>query len=341
MTIPPSVFEQVMATALRSYNAGRFSEAETACSQLLAHAPRHPAVHQLLAVLALAANDVSAARTHIIQSLAERPQHGPSLLVAGKIVRTEGDLATAAQYFECASAVMPGSDEPDLLLGMTLVELGSPTAISVLRRLLDSHERHADAWCLLGLALRRHGEPGAALEAFRNAIDCNPSLSKAHFYLATEMYAQGRAEEAIAAFTRAQELDSGSMEIALNLGTALHAAGDSKAARTAFEKAVALAPSFAEAWFNLGLACQDLRDLQGAAAAFRTALHHRPDYAEAAVNLGIVLQDARLMNDAMDAYRMAVRLRPETFGRIAQALAGGSTGQLWLSVDHLRRTLAA
>jgi len=341
MATSPSEIEQVMASALRRYNAGCLSEAEIACRQLLALDSRNPSAHQLLAVLSLAGNEVTAARIHIIQSLKERPQHGPSLLLAGKIARAEGDIATAAQYFEQASVAMPHTGEAYFLFASALVDLGSSTAIPVLRRLLASHGRDADTWCLLGVALRRHGEPGTALDAFRTAVECCPGMGKAHFYVATELCAQGSPLEAIPVFRRAVELEPSSMEIVFNLGTALRATGDVEAARTAFEMAIALAPSFADAWFNQGLACQDLRDLQGAADAFRTALEHRPDYAEAAVNLGIVLQDARLMDAALEAYRLAVRLRPDTFGRIAHALSGGSTGRLWLSSADLRHTLAA
>lgn len=332
-------FEQTMAEALHSFNAGRLSESETTCRRLLMQDPQNPAVHQILAVLALDRNDLSAARSHVIQSLERRPQHGPTLLLAGKIARAAADLTTAAHFFERASALMPVAAEPDLLLGATLVDLGSAGAIPVLERLLSRYEQDANGWCLLGLALRRHGDAGSALEAFRKAVGCDARMAKAHFYLATEMYAHGLVLEAIPVFRQAQELDPSAMEVVFNLGLALHKAGQAEEARRAFESTIAIAPSYADAWFNLGLACQDLDDLDSAAAAFRAALEHRPDYAEAAVNLGITLQDARRMDDAMQAYRLAVRLRPETFGRVAHALTVGSTGQLWLSVDDLRHAL--
>lgn len=260
-----------MASALQSYNTGHFAEAEQICRQLLTQVPRHPAVHQLLAILALDGQRLEAARQHIIQSLDERPRHGPTLLIAGKIARAEGDLATAAGYFETASAAMPGAE--------------------------------------------------------------------AHFHLANILSAQGRTEEAITVFRRAAALAPNAMEIVLNLGTALRDNGELQAARDAFEKAVALQPSFAEAWFNLGLTRQDLHDGQGAVDAFAEALRLRPDYADAALNLGIALQETRRMEEALVAYRMAAGLQPALFGRIAHAMAAGSTGQLWLSSAHLRRAL--
>ena len=328
-----------MASALQSYNAGRFAEAEQACRQLLVHAPRHPAVHQLLAVLALNGQHIAAARRHIVQSLDERPRHGPALLIAGKIARAEGDLATAAQYFEAASSAMPDAGEADYLLAETLLEPAPPKAIPVLRRLLGRQPRHAQAWCLLGLALRKNDDLPGALEAFRTAALCEPGMGKAHFHIANTLSAQGRTEEAIGVLRHAAVLAPHAMEIALNLGTALRENGELPAAQDAFEKAVSLRPSFAEGWFNLGLARQDLHDCRGAADAFGEALRLRPDYADAALNLGVALQEDRRMEEALAAYRVAVRLQPTFFGRIAHAMTAGSTGQLWLSSAHLKRAL--
>lgn len=340
MTIAPAALEQIMASALQSYNAGRFAEAEQACRQLLVHVPRHPAVHQLLAVLALNGQHIAAARQHILQSLEERPRHGPTLLIAGKIARTDNDPTTAARYFEAASAAMPGAGEAEYFHAETLLELATPAAaIAVLHRLLDRHPQHVQAWCLLGLALRKSDDLPAALDAFRTAARHAPGMSKAHFHIANTLSAQRRLEEAIAVFRHAATLAPEAMEIALNLGTALRENGELPAARDAFETAVALQPSFAEGWFNLGLARQDLHDCKGAADAFGEALRLRPDYADAALNLGVALQEARRMEDALDAYRVAIRLQPALFGRIAHAMTAGSTGQLWLSSAHLKRAL--
>jgi tetratricopeptide (TPR) repeat protein len=341
MTSAPAALEQIMAAALQSYTSGHFAQAAQGCRQLLVHAPRHPAVHQLLAVLALTDQRLAAARQHIIQSLNERPQHGPTLLIAGKIARAEGDLATAAHYLDAASAAMPGTDEADYWLAETLLELDAPSAntIAVLRRLLSHHARHARAWWLLGQALRKNDDVEAALEAFRTAAQCAPDMSKAHFHIATTLSAQGRTGEAIAVFRHAAALAPDVMEIALNLGSALREHGELAAACKAFEDAIALQPAFAEGWFNLGLARQDLHDFQGAAAAFEEALRRRPDYADAALNLGIALQEARRMEDALAAYRVALRLQPALFGRIAHAMTAGSTGQICLSGAHLKRVL--
>ncbi len=333
--------ELALADALRRFNAGRLNEAEAICRELLAQIPKHPALQQLLAVLSLTRGDSAGAQSHVIQSLKARPEHGPTLLLAGKIALAQSDRSTAVHFFRRAALLMPDTSEAARLLGMTLLEIGSPDAIPVLQDLLARHGEDAGAWCLLGLARRRYREADAAIEAFRRAIACDVNMAAAHFHLATELLSCDRLEEAIEVFRRAHELDPDALEIAFNLGLALHRDGQAAPARTAFERACRIAPAFADAWFNLGLACQDLGDSEAAIAAFREAVVQRPDYAEATVNLGLALQQARRMDEAIQAYRDAVRLRPETVGRIAHALAGGSTGCLWLNPDALRRALFA
>jgi tetratricopeptide (TPR) repeat protein len=243
MTISPPAFEKMMAAALGSYNAGRFAECEEVCRTLLSHAPRHPAVHQLLAVLAMARNDVGAAHNHIVQSLTERPQHVPSLVIAGKVARIEGDLATAAQYFERASALAPGADESEFLHAVTLVEMKSPAAVPVLQRLLDRHPQHVQAWYLLGVARQAAGETRAAQSAFERSLALAPALAEAWF----------------------------------NLGLARQDLHDLEGAAEAFRAALERRPDYVEAAVNLGIVLQDAHRMEEAMEAYRLAVRLRPD----------------------------------------------------------------
>ena len=127
-------------------------------------------------------------------------------------------------------------------------------------------------------------------------------------------------------------------EAAARLGRLAWEDGDHAVAAGLLERAVAdEAP--ASVWFDLGLVRQDLRDYAGAANAYRKALETKPDFPEAHVNLGLNLQHAGDLESAMDCYRRALLLRPDSFGRIAQALTSAKTGQLWLNLDRLRRSL--
>jgi tetratricopeptide (TPR) repeat protein len=331
----------LLAAAISDVNAGHLDSAMATCHRLLQNEPRSPSVHQLLAVIFLQRQDVQSACRHIALSLAERPHHVMSLLIAGRAARMAGDVTAALRHFELAASLAPDSAEPAFLVGSTLLDLGHPSAANVLRRLVDLHPRHGDGWCTLGLALKKDRDLKGALDAFTRAIEISPDIAKAYFYRGAISHELEKFEDATAAFQRAQELDPGATEITFNLGLSLYREGRLGDAQAAFERAVSTAPAFADAWFNMGLVCQDRHDFTGAATAFRNALTHRPDYAEAAVNLGIVLQESGSMNEAIDAYRHAFKLRPDAFGRIAHALTAPSTGQMWLDLNALRSFLHA
>ncbi len=333
--------ETILAKALSDFNAGRFDEAAATCQHLLQQDPSNPAVRQMLALVSMQAGNIEAAREHIRDSLARRPDHVPSLLIAGRIERAANDLPSAAGYFEHASVLAVGKAEPVFLFGTTLLDLNHPAAEATLRYLVDQHPQHSDGWCSLGLALIKKGELAQALDAFERAVAIDPRMAKAHFHRANTLQKLGRLDEAIAAFQLARQCNPKSMEICFNLGLTLRKAGLLEAAREALESTTILAPTFAEGWFNLGLVRQDQHGLDDAISAFRTALTCQPDYAEAAVNLGIVLQESGSMDKAIEAYRVAMRLRPETFGRIAQAITGARTGRLCLDLEALRHTLSA
>jgi tetratricopeptide (TPR) repeat protein len=332
--------ERALVAAIEAYRAGRLDHAEAACRDLLSRNEDNAAAHQLLAVVKLQQNEVGAGRAHIERSLALRPDHVASLLVAGRAARAAGDRTAALAHAERAVALAPGSDEPAYLCGILLRELGDPRAAALLRALVARYPRHVEGWCALGETLKDAGDRQAALAAFERAVAVDPRLAKAHFHRAAMLHALERFAEAADGFRMAQSLAPDAVEIAFNLGLTLLQLGTKDAAAAAFARTVALQPSHIEAWFSLGLVRQDLLDLAGAAQAFRSVLAARPEHAEAAVNLGIVLQEAGAMEAAMAAYAEAVRRRPETFGPVVQAMCGASTGRLFLVPGALRRSLA-
>ncbi len=108
----------------------------------------------------------------------------------------------------------------------------------------------ARGWFARGRALE-DGDPLAAVEAYRRAIELDVELAAAH----------------------------------LNLGRLLHEAGQRAEALAHYELARAAAPDDAIAAYNLGVALEDLRREVEAIDAYRAALALDPDHADARHNL--------------------------------------------------------
>ncbi|MDF3837445.1 tetratricopeptide repeat protein [Cupriavidus basilensis] len=332
--------EAGLAAALAHLNQGR-AEAAAACAAALArHHPAHPAVLQLIALIAMQRGETAQARHHIAQSLALRPDHLPSLLIAGRAALADRAPAQALPHLLRACALSGNAVEPCYLACVARRQMGSADALAELGQLIQRAPGFAPAWIELADAMRQAGQPEAALAALDRAIALDGNAARTHFQRGKVLYGQKRLAEAASAFGHAAALEPRSREARLNLAIAQQELGELAAAQDSLETLLAAHPDDYDGWIKLGLVRQDRHDLAGAQAALRSALACRPDAAPAAVNLGIVLQADRQPDAALAAYAHAFRVEPGTFGRIAQALCSGPHGRLWADLGALRALLA-
>jgi tetratricopeptide (TPR) repeat protein len=295
--------ENLIASALDALRSGDLRAADAALARLLAGLPDDPATHQVASVIALAKGDHVSARDHATISLRSRPQHIPTLLIAGRAARLSRDLAEADRHFTTALELDPRRAEAAFLVCVTRLERGDPSARQMLDHLIGKFPDDADGWFEIGLSLLRAEKLDAALSAF----------ARAH-----------------------RRADSH-----LRRGQILQQQQQPAAAIAAYETAVSLDDTLAEARFRLGVLYQDTGRQEHAIAAYRQALEQRPDLVEAEVNLGLLLQEANDLPAAYASYRRALRLRPESFGRIAQGLSASRHGAMWLDLEKLRQFLQA
>jgi tetratricopeptide (TPR) repeat protein len=328
-----------LSTALLALRRGELDAAEAIARRLFESSPDDPAVHQLAAVIALQRGDVQRAVRSVAISLMRRPDHVPTLVIAGRAARAAEDLAGAAAFFRRAGILAPDRADAAFLTCVTLLELGDPEAATLLPRLFESFPDYGEGWSQLGAALQCAGKPEAALIAYTRAAHAEPSVTL-QLQRGALLELLGRPGEAIDAYRAAALLAPDGAEAMLKLGLCARRTGNAEDAAAAVARAVALAPTSSNAWFALGLVEQDKRNFAAAAEAYRRALEIAPDFAEAAVNLGTCHQETGDIAAAKNAYRLALQLRPETFGRIAQALAAAPTGEVWLDIAALRDSLA-
>jgi tetratricopeptide (TPR) repeat protein len=324
--------------ALAALRDGDVDAADAIVQQLLRVAPDDPAAHQLAAVIALQRGEFAEAARAATASLARRPDHAPTLVVAGRAARSADDLAGAAAFFARAVALAPERPDAAFLQCVTLLQLRDRQAANLLPQLLERFPTDAEGWLLVGDALQRAEQPEAALLAFSRAAQAAPSHVP-HGRRGALLESLGRTAEAVGAYRAAIALAPENDEALFKLGVCLRRLGDRDGAAAALTRAAALGPANGDILFALGLLYQDQRDFAAAAGAYERALALRPAFAEAAVNLGICRQETGDLAAAKAAYGLALTLRPESFGRIAQALAAAPFGEVWLDVAALRDSL--
>ncbi|MCP3022735.1 tetratricopeptide repeat protein [Cupriavidus basilensis] len=333
--------EAGLTAAIAYLNQGNIDAAASYAAALIGRYPAHPAVCQLSAQIALQRGEATLARRHIAQGLSLRPDHLPSLLIAGRAALADGAPAEALPPLLRACALSGNALEPSYLACVARLQSGAADAVAELGLLIQRAPGFAPAWIELAEAMRKGGELQAALAALDRALALDGNIARAHFQRGKVLHALGRKAEAAGAFASAVALEPRSREARLNLAIAQQELGELAAAQATLEALVGAHPQDYDGWIQLGLVRQDRRDLRGAQAALRSALACRPDAAPAAVNLGIVLQEDGQPDAALAAYAHAYRVAPETFGRIAQALCSGPHGRLWADLGALRALLTS
>ena len=124
-------------------------------------------------------------------------------------------------------------------------------------RSVKSDEKQAELWFQRGLELEEAGAPPAeSIEAYKKAVELNPSAAGALVNLGTLHYHLRK-------FTEAADY---------------------------YQKAIAVDPRYSLAHFNLGNLCDERGELDKALEHYATALKLNPDYADAHYNIALLCE---------------------------------------------------
>ncbi len=122
-----------------------------------------------------------------------------------------------------------------------------------------------------------------AIEAYRHALELDPSLADAHCNLGTAHYNRGERDAARVAYEAALEQQSSHREANFNLANLLEEAGRREAAIHHYKRAVAADPCFSDAHLNLALLYEKIGIPRRGRDHWRRYLQIAPDGAWAEV----------------------------------------------------------
>jgi len=138
---------------------------------------------------------------------------------------------------------------------------------------LAMRERSSEAWFQKGLYLEETGAPvEEAVEAYLEAIECNPQAAGALVNLGTIHYRMRQFKEAEDYYTRALAADPNYPLAHFNLGNLYDERGDISNAQRCYETAIRINPRYADAHFNLALLCERRNDMLKAVHHWKTYL---------------------------------------------------------------------
>lgn len=162
--------ESLLALAIAHVNAGRLAPAKAVCALAASTHPPHPAVLQLLAMLALRDGNAPGARRYAEASLTLRPGHSPTLMLAGQAHHVGGALHAALLAFEQLTVTTPADHQAWFQIALVKQDLHDlKGAQHALQRVLQLAPQRVDALVNLGIVLQEQGQLDAALRAYGRA----------------------------------------------------------------------------------------------------------------------------------------------------------------------------
>jgi tetratricopeptide (TPR) repeat protein len=134
-------------------------------------------------------------------------------------------------------------------------------------------EKQAELWFQRGLELEETGaQPAEAIEAYKRAVELNPSAAGALVNLGTLHYHLHKFKEAADYYQRAIEVDPRYALAHFNLGNLRDEQGQLEQALIHYETALKLNPDYADAHYNVALLCEQTGDFMKATRHWKAYL---------------------------------------------------------------------
>ena len=173
-------------------------------------------------------------------------------------------------------AVQFGGEKWEALTGQILFDFDASSLGGLKsfpsRKQQDNRIREAEGWFQKGLELEEAGAPPQdAIDAYRKALELNPSAAGAYVNLGTICYRLRRYNEAEKYYREAITADPNYPLAEFNLGNLYDEQGRAKEAYEHYMRSLELNPNYGDAHFNLALLCERSGDTL-------RAVHHWKSY---------------------------------------------------------------
>ncbi|MDE2292533.1 MAG: tetratricopeptide repeat protein, partial [Elusimicrobia bacterium] len=312
--------------------------------RLVTLAPQSAEAEYLLGQVRWARGDGDEARAAFEQALALKPGYGDALFALGNLLSSQSP-GDALKYLETYVAQNP-DDASQALYQIALLQSRSgddATAEETLKRAIASDPDDMDARSALGQLYESHHDTEAALGAYQDMLQRDPSNVELIDHVGEIYVLDGKADAAKAMFQRAKAVapshpgtclwlallaedagdfkeaarqvqDSAALpeDAALNLRLSyyLTQAGELKEAVAALEKAEARWPDNEEVAYFLGLGYDDLKETPKAEAMMERVLKLKPGHRDALFQLGALREKAGDIKGAEQAFLPLIQAHP-------------------------------
>ncbi|MGE3807753.1 MAG: tetratricopeptide repeat protein, partial [Gemmataceae bacterium] len=251
----------LMASAVKEYQAGKFDQAEDLCRQVLKIEEECFDALQILGLVYHALGKRQSAVEMLRAALRTQPMRGDVHFNLAKVLQEQGDLAGSEASYRQALICTPTLAEAHYNLARLLHDLGrGDEAVTCYRQAIRIRPDYPKALTNLGNFLLEQKQVPEAVAAFDQVVRLQPESGSAHSNLANALRVQERFEDALHHARRAVALSPSDATAHNNLGAAYHRLGQWQQALDSFDEAIRLQADNASARMNraqLLLLCGD------------------------------------------------------------------------------------
>ena len=315
MTQPAQNRRRPLATALKrweadtlqkaqiAYKAGRASEADRLCRDLLARRPELPEALSMFAIIKNGLGDQESAEKFLRRAAAvsspRSPTLGQTFRQLAYLLAQQGRFEEAVEYFQYAIEILPPSADLWFASGTALMELKRyAKAVKNLQKATKFRPDDPQIFQALGVALSKAGRTEKAIIAYREAVTLKPGYAEAHLNLGIALNACGLEADALASLERAADLVPNEPRVHFNLGALRLRTGHWKEAIVSFQRAVQLKPDFTDAHESLMHALFVSGQMDSALSDFAPAIQKMPDSIDLHVSYATALIQTERYSEA-------------------------------------------
>ena len=302
----------LLPAAVAAYRAGKHSETQAICGQVIALVPDHFDALHLLGVSALDSGRLDLAKQALTQATQADPRNVEALANLGLVLFSQKRYEEARRVQERAVSLKPNFASALTALGNTLMNM------HLFAEALDAHERaiatkpdYADAYCNRGmvqLVLKRNQE---AYQSYERALALKPGHADASFGKGMAGLKLRQYDHSLAAFTAALVNKPGNAGILAQRGWLHVQMGNSDQAKVDFDAALAADPMSETALLGRAHLSMLVPDIAVAMACCHKALEQNPS-SEVAMNvLGACLAGQGDLAGALRLFDAALEIKPD------------------------------
>ncbi|MGK7904359.1 MAG: tetratricopeptide repeat protein [Hormoscilla sp.] len=303
---------ELLNSALKNHQAGRWPEAERQYRQVLATEPRNADALHLLGLLYHQTGKVEQAIALYKQAIEIRPNYLEAYGNLAMAFQRQGKVTEAIAHFQQVLATEPNHADTHLRLAVALhQEKQYDGAITHYQRAIALQPANPSAYNNLAVVLQEQGKYELSLTHVRQAIAQEPKYVEAHYNLGNILRTMGKYEEAVGAYKQAIALKPNYPEAYYNLGNTLGTLENWWSAIESYQKAIALKPNYVKAHNNLGTVLRKQGNLERALISYQKAIALKPNYSDAYYNMGILFGEQDKFDSAIKYYQQAIALNPD------------------------------